>query len=318
MPPPLYPTSPLSRVSASAPLDVEDPPAETAAPGRIALSYELFPPRSAAQAERLADTLDQLAATAPDFVSVTYGAAGSRNPATLDLLRHLVTRTSLKPVAHLTCVGSTEDELAEVVNTFLDIGVRGILAIRGDLPRGFTWPELGGPRYAHELVRLVRRVESARVAQLAAGRLSVGVAAYPSGHPDSPTRRHDVDVLLAKQRAGADFAITQLFFDPGHYVSLVREARRAGVRIPIIPGIMPLTSLRRIARMAELSQLAPPAELCARLEAAGTDAERMRIGVAATVELIGRARDAGAPGVHLYTFNDHRAALEVLDHLPPP
>lgn len=284
----------------------------------VALSYELFPPRSQAAEEVLWATIRELETTAPDYVSVTYGASGSNHDTALDLVARLQEETLLRPLAHLTCVGNTAAELAGIVAQLLDHGVRGILALRGDLPRdGSPLPD-GSLHYAQDLVELIRRVEQSRSALLCAGKVAIGVAAYPTRHPESPSEAHDVEVLLAKQRSGADFAITQVFFHARQYEDLLVRARRAGVTIPIIPGVMPLTSLRRVTRLSELSGVAPDPALMHALEAAGSDVEAQRIGVAATVELANAALDSGAPGLHLYTFNEHRHALDVLDRLNLP
>lgn len=281
----------------------------------IALSYELFPPRTEAASASLWTTIRELEATNPDYVSVTYGASGSNRDTAVDLLNRLLTETSLRPLAHLTCVGNTADELAAIISELLDHGVRGILALRGDLPKEAAAPRPGSLTYAQDLIELIRRVEQRRTALLCAGKVAIGVAAYPAKHPESPTVEHDVEVLLAKQRSGADFAITQVFFHPAQYASLVSRARRAGVTIPIIPGVMPLTSVRRLDRLAALTGVEPSAELLEALGRADSDAERRAIGVRATADLAKAALDAGAPGIHLYTFNEHGAALDVLDKL---
>ncbi|WP_426297934.1 methylenetetrahydrofolate reductase [Arthrobacter sp. R-11] len=288
----------------------------TSAP--LALSYELFPPRSPAAAESLWTTIGELEATDPDYVSVTYGASGSNHDTAIELINRLLLETTLRPLAHLTCVGNTPEELAEIIGDLLDHGVRGILALRGDLPKDGGKPVDGSFRYAQDLIELIRRVEQRRSALLCAGKIAVGVAAYPTRHPESPSEAHDIEVLLAKQRSGADFAITQVFFHADQYTDLLSRARRAGVTIPIIPGVMPLTSLRRLKRLGELTGVEPAPELIDRLAAADTDAERRRIGVSATVDLANAALDAGAPGIHLYTFNEHTCALDVLDKLALP
>lgn len=289
-------------------------PAHQTAP--IALSYELFPPRNEAAAATLWNTIRELEGTNPDYVAVTYGANGSNRGTAVELLNRLLTQTSLRPLAHLTCVGNTADELAGIISELLDRGVRGILALRGDLPRDApAEPRPGSLAYAQDLVELIRRVEQRRSALLCAGKVAIGVAAYPARHPESPSEEHDVEVLLAKQRSGADFAITQVFFQAGDYRSLVARARRAGVTIPIIPGVMPLTSLRRVRRLGDITGLAPDPALLDALGRADDARESRRIGVAATVDLARAALDAGAPGIHLYTFNEHAAALEVLDKL---
>ncbi|MDE8670366.1 methylenetetrahydrofolate reductase [Pseudarthrobacter sp. H3Y2-7] len=284
----------------------------------VALSYELFPPRSPAAAESLWTTIRELETTEPDYVSVTYGASGSNRDTAVELINRLLLETTLRPLAHLTCVGNTPEELAEIIGELLDTGVRGILALRGDRPQDGEPPVPGSLRYAQDLIELIRRVEQRRSALLCAGKIAVGVAAYPTRHPESPTVAHDVEVLLAKQRSGADFAITQVYFRTEQYADLVSRARRAGVTIPIVPGVMPLTSLRRVTRLGELTGVEPEPELLALLAGAETDAERLRIGVRATVDLANAALDAGAPGIHLYTFNEHVSALEVLDKLSLP
>ncbi|MGO4382958.1 methylenetetrahydrofolate reductase [Specibacter sp. RAF43] len=285
----------------------------------VALSYELFPPRNATAAASLWATIRELEGTNPDYVSVTYGASGSNRDTAVELLHRLLTETSLRPLAHLTCVGNTAHDLAGVIAELLDHGVRGILALRGDLPQDpATARPPGSLTYARDLVELIRRVEQRRSAMLCAGKVAIGVAAYPAKHPESPSIEHDVEVLLAKQRAGADFAITQVFFHADQYKGLVARARRAGVSIPIIPGVIPLTSRRRLDRLAALTGVAPDPALLDALGRAGDAVESRRIGVRATVGLARDALDAGAPGIHLYTFNEHAAALAVLEALQLP
>lgn len=279
-----------------------------------ALSYELYPPRNAAAEESLWTSIRRLEDTRPDFVSVTYGAAGSNRETAIHLVRRLLTETTLRPLAHLTCVGTSRAELTQIVERLIGGGVRGILALRGDAPEGFE-AAAGDVEHADDLVRLIREVEGRRTAQLAAGRVSVGVAAYATRHPDSPSVEQDIEVLLAKEEAGADFAITQVFFTPSDYTRLVTRARRAGVTIPIIPGVMPLTSTRRLKKLAGLAGVDVDETLWAKLDGARTDEERRRVGVTATVGLARAALDDGAPGIHLYTFNEHAAALDVLDAL---
>ncbi|MHA7276246.1 methylenetetrahydrofolate reductase [Arthrobacter sp. HLT1-21] len=283
-------------------------------PSYPALSYELFPPQSAQAENGLWRTIRALEDTRPDFVSVTYGASGSNRDTAVGLLKRLLDETSLKPLAHLTCVGNSRTYLMELVDELISSGVRGILALRGDQPRDSTLPE-GELQYANELVELIRQVERLRTAQLCAGKVAVGVAAYSTKHPESPSLEHDIEVLLAKQAAGADFAITQVYFAPEQYSRLLRTARRAGVEIPIIPGVIPFTSVRRLERLSELAGVEIDASLVDRLRNADDDAGRRRIGVRATVNLAHAALDDGAPGIHIYTFNEHAAALDVLDRL---
>ncbi|MFL4472891.1 methylenetetrahydrofolate reductase [Paeniglutamicibacter sp. MACA_103] len=287
----------------------------TAAPP--SLSYELYPPVNRDATEGIFNSIQALEATDPDYVSVTYSGSPERRNASLELIEHLVQNTRLRPLAHLTCVGESRESLQNLIRHFISLGVRGVLALRGDLP---TDPDewRGEFPFARYLIELIREVEADHSAALAGGRLGVGVAAYPIRHPESPSFEHDVEVLLAKERSGANYAITQVYFQANEYTNLVESARRAGVTIPIIPGVIPLNSLRRLNRLASMTGIAPDPFLAHALETAGSDAERHRIGVDAAVNLARRAFEDGAPGVHLYTFNDHRGSLDVIEQLELP
>ncbi len=320
--------------SASAPLDAEAPGGSrshgtgaasgfgTFAPAadsqrslRPALSFEVMPPRSAHARERLPELISTIESYNPDYVAITSSGTSGWHQGTADFVRDLATSTRLRPLAHLTCMGAPRSELLSWIDHFVDAGVRGFLAIRGDLPAGQHQPPPGYLRYADELVALIREVELRQAARFCAGRLSVGIAAYPSGHPESPHADFDIDVLLAKQRAGADFAITQLFFDASDYGRLVKRAGLAGASLPIIPGIFPITSISRLERMSRLSGLQAPEHLAARLEAAGgADAQR-EAGLDITAELARSVLEAGAPGLHFYTFNNPRVTAGLLDRL---
>ena len=309
--------------------------------GRPTVSFEIFPPRTPAAADALWDTVQRLAVAGPDYISVTYGASGSTRDSSRGLVRRILAETPVTAVAHLTCVGATRDEAATLVRDFLDEGVRNILALRGDPPQNQPdWqPPTDGLTYASDLVALIRDIERVRLgrgvaddgAHPAPGRapaslahssatpprsvvepLSISVAAYPGGTA-SPTRAQDVAALLAKQEAGADYAITQLFYDPAAYAGLVHDARAAGVHIPIVPGVIPMTDPGRLTRLAGLTGVQPPADLMSRLTSTDATAERHRIGISATVDLAHAVLDAGAPGLHIYTFNTYRAALDLLE-----
>jgi methylenetetrahydrofolate reductase (NADPH) len=281
---------------------------------RPSLSYELFPARTEGSFDKLRETVAKLEATDPDYVSVT-SRTGQRNlDRVLELVDHVLFETSLRPLVHLTSIESTRSHLIAIIDALLDRGVRGILALRGD-PRPGHDPESDEVPFARPLVELIREVERRRTAMLAGGRVSVGVAAYPMRHPESPTSQLDLEVLVAKERAGADFAITQVFFDPKAYCSLVERARAAGVVMPIVPGFIPATSPRRLGRLGELSGVYAPREHLHALEIETDPVARRKIGVRFTVDLISQVMDAGAPGLHLYTYNRHTSALEVLEHL---
>lgn len=281
---------------------------------RPALSYELFPARSELSFERLRETIGHLEQTRPDHVSVTSRTGQGNLDRVLELTEHVLAETSLRPLVHLTSIGSTRAQLATIVHALLDRGVRGILALRGDQPEGHRLEDDEIP-FARPLIELIREVERERTAALAAGRVSIGVAAYPHRHPESATTSHDTEVLVAKERAGADFAITQVFFEASVYCGLLTRAHEAGIRMPIVPGFVPATNPRRLERLAAMSGVEAPRDLLHRLEIAADDVERRRVGVRFTVDLARRVLDAGAPGLHLFTFNSHGDALDVLDHL---
>lgn len=283
--------------------------------GRPTISFELYPPRTPATAAAAWQTVQRLAASGPDFFSVTYGASGSARTASRDVVRRILAETPVPPIAHLTCVGATREELGTLVEDLIADGVRDFLALRGDPPAGETqWrPPAGGVASSTELVRLIRSVEREQLGT--DGAVSIAVAAYPAG--TSHTRAQDVRALFDKQAAGADFAVTQVFYDVECYASLLSEARAAGVYLPIIAGIIPLTDPGRLARLAQLTGVPVPPRILDLL-AVEDDDERHRRGIDATVELVEAVVAAGAPGLHLYTFNQHRPALDVVERLRRP
>lgn len=295
---------------------------------RVPFSFELYPPRTAATAEALHETIQHLAAAGPDFLSVTYGAGGSTGGRSLEVLKYIRTRTGVEPLAHLTCVGNTYSGAARLIREFLDAGILSFLALRGDPPAGHAEgePFLGDLESSAQLVQLIDRVQAERAPyeespvpghpgaiRVAPRRnVRIAVAAFPNGHPRSAYSTQHVEALLAKQAAGATFAITQLFFHPDHYLAFVERARRAGVTIPILPGIMPITSPARLARVLELTGEELPGELVVALEVEPTAEGRRQIGVEWAARLAADVVAGGAPGVHLYAFNQHDTVLDVL------
>jgi methylenetetrahydrofolate reductase (NADPH) len=288
-------------------------------------SFELYPPRNDVAAEALQRSLAQLVAVGPEFVSVTYGASGSSRGVSLDVLRHLLHNTEVQPMAHLTCVGSSYAEASQLIREFLDAGVTSFLALRGDPPTGAVEGEafLGDLGSAGELVQLIHRVQAERVPfvqvpvpgfpgarRLASGdKVTIAVAAFPNGHPRSRSIEQDLDTLLAKEAAGANLAISQLFFEADQYLTFVDRARAAGVTMRILPGIMPVLSAARLHRIVELSGEALPVQLLRDLESADDPAA---VGIEQATHLASRLLDGGASGLHLYTFNRHEAPLAVL------
>ncbi|MEJ4107079.1 methylenetetrahydrofolate reductase [Corynebacterium accolens] len=289
------------RFSASAPLDSMSEE-ELMVPERLALSFEVIPPRHDADEAKIDRLLETLESYHPDYIAVTSSKRSGWLEGTTAFIERISRTTSMRPLAHLACTAGSRTELIGWTNRLVDAGVRGLLALRGDLPEEGL-PE-HYPQHADELISLIRQLERQQAARFAAGRLAVGVACYPSGHVESKNEDEDFDVLLKKQRLGADFAITQLFFDAQDYLRFTQKAQLAGVHIPLIPGIMPMTSLRRVERMGELSGLAVPERVRSALAAATTPEEEYETGMELTAELARDIVAGGASGLHIYTHNN--------------
>ena len=289
------------RFSASAPLDSMSEE-ELMVPERLALSFEVIPPRHDADEAKIDRLLETLESYHPDYIAVTSSKRSGWLEGTTAFIERISRTTSMRPLAHLACTAGLRTELIGWINRLVDAGVRGLLALRGDLPEEGL-PE-HYPQHADELISLIRQLERQQAARFAAGRLAVGVACYPSGHVESKNEDEDFDVLLKKQRLGADFAITQLFFDSQDYLRFTKKAQLAGVHIPLIPGIMPMTSLRRVERMGELSGLAVPERVRSALAAATTPEEEYETGMELTAELARDIVAGGASGLHIYTHNN--------------
>jgi methylenetetrahydrofolate reductase (NADPH) len=272
---------------------------------RPLFSFELFPPKDEDQTRQLWQTVRELESLAPDFVSVTYGASGSTRERTITATEAIAQHTTLRTMAHLTCASQSVDDLRRVIGSYAAAGIRHILAIRGDMPGGPTVPwerHERGLANATELVAMIRSL----------GDFCIGVAAFPDLHPE----RHDPDldarVLVAKERAGAGFAITQLFFTATRYFELVDRVRALGSDLPIIPGIMPVARLSQIQRFADLSGADLPARVVDRLNAAGGDDAAVRqVGIDLATELSEDLMAGGAPGLHFITMNRSRATREI-------
>jgi len=275
------------------------------ASGRRSFSFEFFPPKDDAGERALWQAIRELEALSPTFVSVTYGAGGSTRDRTLRLTENIAADTTLEPVAHLTCVGHSREELRRIVGDLAAAGVRNVLALRGDPPGGpgQTWTaHPDGFDHAIDLVRLVREL----------GDFTVGVAAFPEVHPEAVDAHADARVLAAKAAAGAAFAVTQLFFEPEHYFSLVQRASTYGCDIPVLPGIMPITNLKQVTRFAELSGAEVPTRIVARLQRFADDPASVRAaGIEVATELCDRLLAEGAPGLHYYTLNRSTATRQI-------
>lgn len=275
--------------------------------GETSISFEFFPPKTDAGELALWHALGELESLNPNFVSVTYGAGGTTRDRTVAITGQIAGATPLLPVGHLTCVGATSDQLQDVIEEYSAAGVRNILALRGDPAGGpgAVWePVAGGLNYASELVDLVREQDD----------VCVGVAAFPDPHPASGSATLDAEILLAKQRAGASFAVTQFFFESRNYFELVERVRAIGVTIPIIPGIMPVTNLAQIQRFATLSGADFPAAVKADFDSIPESAVR-ELGIDKASEMCRELLDGGAPGLHFYTLNRSTATREIAVNL---
>lgn len=268
------------------------------------LSLEFFPPKTERGVANLLATVDALEDLDPDFVSVTYGAGGSTRDRTRDLVVAANTDRSFPVMPHLTCVGHTRAELAELLEDYAASGVRNVLALAGDPPADGT-PARGDFTYATELVELIREV----------GDFAVGVAAHPEMHPRSTDRASDRQHLAAKLEV-ADFAITQFFFDAADYFAMVDELTELGVTTPIVPGVIPVTNPASVARFADMAKAKRPPEMWARFESVADDeAALLEVAVEAAAALAEQLLAGGAPGVHLYALNRAAAPLGVGDRL---
>ena len=279
---------------------------ELLARGRT-FSFEFFPPKTDAAQLSLGRTIAELETLHPSFVSVTYGAGGSTRERTRDLVTWMRRETSISPMAHLTCVGHTRGDIAEILQAYTDAGVENILALGGDPPTDPADVRPSDYGFASDLVNELR----------AAGQFSIGVAAHPEVHPRSSSRSDDRKFLAEKMRT-ADFAITQFFFEVEHYVRLVEELAALGIDKPVIPGIMPVTNKSQVLRMAEMSGAAFPQDLAQRLSKVEDPEEVRSIGVEAATELCAQLLDAGAPGLHFYTLNRSSATREIYANLGLP
>lgn len=276
---------------------------------RFGLSFEIFPPKTEAGDAALFEHLARLVKRQPAFISCTYGAGGSTRTRTVDLCRRLQQELGQVSTAHFTCVGSTKEELLDWLQLAQRSGIGNIMALRGDPPQGQTeFKQVeGGLRYANELVSLIR-------SQYAD--LGIGVAGYPEKHPEAPDLDRDLGNLKRKVDAGADAVFTQVFFVNDSFFSFRDRAQRAGVKIPIVPGIMPITDFARIKRITSMCGSVIPPDLFAKLEAAQEDLPaQFEIGVDYAIRQCRQLIDQGAPGIHFYVLNKSDAVERILEGL---
>ena len=276
--------------------------------GEPTFSFEFFPPRTEEGERNLRETLTALRELKPDFVSVTYGAGGSTRDRTVALTKWIKQGLEIEAMAHLSCVGATTEELCEILDGLESAGIDNVLALRGDPPRGETdWkPHPGGLHYSTELASLI----SERY------QFCVGAACFPEVHPEAPDLAHDLRFLREKVEAGATFAITQLFFDNELYFRFVEDARAAGIEIPIIPGIMPITDYKQITTITGMCKASIPQRLLEALEWRAHDSDAvLQLGVAYATLQCAELLAGGAPGIQFFTLNRSPATRAILSSL---
>lgn len=260
------------------------------------VSFEFFPPKTNEMEERLWSAIDKLAPLAPRFVSVTYGAGGTTRERTHSTVKHILEQTNVKPAAHLTCVGSSKDEIDEIARNYWELGVRHIVALRGDPPEGVTTyqPHPEGYAYASDLVRGLKNIAD----------FEISVAAYPETHPEAQNMQEEIDNLKRKVDAGATRAITQYFFDTDIYLRFLEEVRKNGIEVPIVPGILPVTNFKQLVAFSSRCGASVPAWIADLFE--GLDADPQTRNLVAAIVAVEQCRTLKVAGIdefHFYTLN---------------
>jgi methylenetetrahydrofolate reductase (NADPH) len=281
---------------------------------RPVFSFELFPPKTQAGLVRLIRILPGLDALHPDYMTVTYGAMGTTRVNTLEIASHIMYRYAIPAVCHLTCVGSSRAELDEILHRIHNAGIRNIMALRGDPPLGETRfvPPPDGCAHANELVKHINSFTLRNRGEP----FGIAVAGYPEKHPEAPDMETDLDHLKRKVDAGAHVIVTQLFFNNRHYFDFVTRARAKGIRVPIIPGLMPPQSAPQIRRMTRFCKTDLPVEMMRELEAAGDNEENgCEVGVRWTIEQANELLRSGAPGIHFYVLNQFESIRRICEKL---
>ncbi len=271
------------------------------------ISFEFFPPKTPEGEELLFKTIKDLERLNPTFVSVTYGAGGSTRERTIRVVKRIHEQCNLTVMAHLTCIGHSKKEIVDILKGYREIGIQNILALRGDIPKDlkkeFVFPQ-DGCRYANQIVSLIRKEFD--------DYFSIGVAAYPEGHPESPSLEKDIYYFKKKVEAGAEFAITQMFFDNNYFYRFMELLEKEGIDIPVIPGIMPITNFRQIEKFAVMCGATIPEFLVKKLEKAENSPEEIsKIGIDYATKQCEDLLKNGVKGLHFYTLNKSKATIEI-------
>lgn len=276
--------------------------------GKVVLSFELFPPKTDAGTDDLMKSVEQLSAHQPDFFTCTYGAGGSTRDRTLSIAAGVRKRLNLPVASHLTCVGSTVEQLRSYLTAAAEAGIDYIVALRGDPPKGETTFQAveGGLRYANELVALIREEFPG---------FGVLVAGYPEVHQEAPSAEIDLKNLVRKVESGADAVVTQLFYDNQDFFKFRDDCDAAGIRVPIVPGLLPVLSLKQVQRIASLCKAALPKEFVAKLQERDDPEWQFRVGVEHAIQQTQGLLDAGVPGIHFYVLNKSDATNEILSNV---
>ena len=269
------------------------------------ISFEIFPPKTSSGLERLKITLNELVALSPDFITVTYGAMGTTRDKTLEIANYIKNQLKIETACHLTCVGSSRNEIDSILTTIDEYGINNIVALRGDPPKGDSRfkPSEDGFLHANELVQHIRRFEKEKNYSNDS-KFGIAIAGYPEKHLEAPSFDLDLKNLKRKVDAGANIIITQLFFDNNHYFGFVERVRSAGIDIPVVPGLMPILSAKQIRKITTMCGSTIPDSLINKLNnASGNDAYAEEIGISHCVEQSKGLLENGAPGIHFYVLN---------------
>ena len=286
--------------------------------GRPSFSFEFFPPKSERASESLFETIKDLESLAPSYVSITYGAGGTTRERTHDLVEKILEKTNLIPIPHLTCVQHTEEEISNILKRYSDKGISNILALRGDNPKGDAQFDRSKDSFcfARELVEFIRNYDNLALDKKSKS-FGIGVAGFPEGHPETPNRIKEMDYLKAKVDSGADYICTQLFFDNHDFFDFRDRCELAGINIPIIAGIMPVTSISGMQRMADLAAGSRfPAKLLKSIDRCNLDSDAVeRVGIQYATEQCSDLLNNGVDGIHFYTLNKSKSTRGVFEAL---